>query len=121
MGAELQQLLSAWPDLDAVVAARSAAGDETVLRRLLRTFARHYAAGVPVLHAPPDIPAWLAAAHSMQGACGAIGALTLQAQAQALEARLRRGEAAPTLTADAQALSDAVRALSARIATALPP
>jgi two-component system sensor histidine kinase/response regulator len=110
--------LAGLPGFDPFVAERSSAGVETVLRRLLETFARHYAAGVPAFDAPAgsgQAADWQAAAHSLQGACGAVGAVGLQAQSQRLEDRLRRTRSTAGLEAEGPALSAAVRSLAGQL------
>ncbi len=104
----LLQRCAAVPGLDIGAALRAAGGDAALLRRLLQRFAQHYAGGVPALAQPATaeaLPGWELAAHSLQGACSAIGATTLQAQARALEAAARAatGNAATAATLQPQA------------------
>ncbi len=119
----LIQQLSALPGFDGWVALRSAGNQPEVLLRVLHTYCRHYAAGLPALDEPgseADAARWLNLVHSLQGACGTIGATVLQAQAQRLEVLLRRGEAPQALQAQARSLHLALRQLVAQLAAILP-
>jgi len=106
------------PGFDATLALRSAGGRVEVLERLLRRFAEHYAAGMPALAQPGGnerLAGWGLAAHSLQGASGAIGAATLQAQARALEAAVRGATAAAPLQEAALALHAGLQAFVAAL------
>jgi HPt (histidine-containing phosphotransfer) domain-containing protein len=89
---------------------------------LLQSFVRHYAAGLPVLDqtgGDERLADWLDAVDSLQGACGAIGSVSLQARAQQLHAQLRRSRSCQGLQADAQALNDGLRDLARQLAAVL--
>ncbi|WP_425260800.1 PAS domain-containing protein [Rubrivivax sp. RP6-9] len=110
----LLQRCAAVPGLDTGAALRAAGGDVALLRRLLQRFAQHYAAGVPALAQPAAdkaLPGWELAAHSLQGACSAIGATALQTQARALEAAARAATGNPGAAAAAAALQPQAAAL----------
>ncbi|WP_416461036.1 response regulator [Rubrivivax gelatinosus] len=110
--------LAALGEIDIDAAMRLVSGRPGVLQRLTRRFAEVYAAGMPALVAPGGderLAAWSSAAHSLQGACGAIGAHALQRQARELEHAARDAEDAPRLAEQARALHERVVALSARL------
>ncbi len=123
----LVQQLATLPGFDPWVAQRSAGHQADVLRRVLQTYSRHYAAGLPALDQPAteaDAERWLALVHSLQGACSTVGATALQAQAQRLEAQLRRGQPPQALQAEARSLHLAVRQQAGQLEAllaALPP
>jgi len=106
-------------------------GRDQVFARVLRQFVANYADGLPGLPQALAAGDWGQARqqlHSLRGACGAVGAITLMAQAQALEQRLEPlpGTTAPavpaaTLQAEAQALQQAQRTLVAAIGQRLQP
>jgi two-component system, sensor histidine kinase and response regulator len=110
---DLLSRCAALPGFDAALALRSAGGRPEVLERLLRRFAEHYAAGLaPLLQSGGDerLAGWGLAAHSLQGACGAIGAAQLQQQARRFEAAVREAATAAPLQADAEALHAGLQA-----------
>ena len=112
------------PDFDTTLALRSAGGLPGGLRRVLAVFAQHYADGLPELlrlGGDERLPVWRLAADALQDACGAIGAVGLQAQAQAqrLEAASRGPASAAALAGDAQALHTAIKELAAVLADLL--
>jgi CheY-like chemotaxis protein/HPt (histidine-containing phosphotransfer) domain-containing protein len=121
------------PALDAERALHAVSGRQDVLWRLVQRFVQHYGPGLPVLWQPAadaaaQVQAWRHAAHSLQGACSAIGARALQAQAQAFEAALTpsaAGTAPDTLVhalqSDATALHRALEELVLALAQHLPP
>ena len=114
--------LAALPGFDPFLALRSAGGLAGGLRRVLQVFAQHYADGLPeLLHPGGDerLPVWRLAADGLQDACGAIGAVGLQAQAQRLEAACRGSTGAAALAGDAEALHGAVISLAELLADLL--
>ena len=113
--AALVDQLAALPGFDTFLALRSAGGLAGGLRRVLQVFAQHYADGLPELlrkGGDERLPAWRMAADALQDACGAIGAVGLQAQAQRLEAACRGPIAAAALAGDAEALHRALKILA---------
>ena len=120
--APLIDQLAALPGFDTFLALRSAGGLPGGLRRVLAVFAQHYADGLPELLRLGDderLPVWRLAADALQDACGAIGAVGLQAQAQRLEAASRAPASAAALAGDAGALHAAIKALAAVLADLL--
>jgi PAS domain S-box-containing protein len=92
------------PAVNAGLALRGVAGRQDTLQRLLQRFVQHYGPGLPALlqrtdDATSTTLAWRQAAHSLQGACGAIGASALQAHARAFEIALLTPAAAEGPTA----------------------
>lgn len=100
--------------------------------RLLHQFVDSYTGGAPMLEQALDrgdagqVVGWL---HMLRGACGAVGALALQDQAQALERALAADrDASPgqgiarcrALRGDAAALLQALAALTTEISARLP-
>ncbi|MDH4392477.1 MAG: response regulator, partial [Aquabacterium sp.] len=96
-------------------------GRDLVYARVLRQFADSYGRGVPGLDAALQAGDWAAAQrllHSLRGACGAVGAVGLQAQAQTLEERLQlalSGDQAMANRPDARALNACLAALVAAV------
>ena len=107
---------SAVPSIPGLTLARALLylpGRDAVFHRVLRQFADQYGAGIAALKRlpdPQDRPAAMRLLHALRGACGAIGAVTLAAQAQALEVELGRdsGTNGPALQAQAAAVQDAL-------------
>ena len=67
-------------------------GRDQVFARVLRQFCDNYSRGVPGLDAALQAGDWAEAQrllHALRGACGAVGATTLQAEALALEQQLQ--------------------------------
>jgi len=88
-------------------------GRDEVYARVLRQFSANYGQGVPGLDAAlqaGDLAAAQRVLHSLRGACGAVGATAVQAEAQALELQLKAPEAADA-TAAADAADAAARPL----------
>ena len=113
--ATLLDQLAALPGFDTFLVLRSAGGMAGGLRRVLQVFAQHYADGLPeLLHPGGDerLSVWRLAADGLQDACGAIGAVGLQAQAQRFEAACRGPVAAAALASDAEALHRALKDLA---------
>jgi CheY-like chemotaxis protein len=120
--ATLLSRLGTVPGLDLALALRSASGRPAVMERLLRRFVEHYRDGLPrLLQGGGDerLPAWRLAAHSLQGASGAIGAAPLLDQARAFEAAAQRAPSAAALEADAAALHERLDSLVAALRAAL--
>ena len=86
-------------------------GRDEVYARVLRQFSANYGQGVPGLDVAlqaGDLAAAQRVLHSLRGACGAVGATAVQAEAQALELQLKAPEAADaTAAADAADAADA--------------
>jgi HPt (histidine-containing phosphotransfer) domain-containing protein len=94
-------------------------GRDQIFARVLQQFAHNYSEGLPGLMTALAAGQWMDARrllHSMRGACGAVGAMDLAAQSQALEQQLdamddsNPGAAAPSTAAlqSAQAILDAL-------------
>ena len=110
-------------------------GRDQIYARVLRQFSDNYGQGVPGLDAALLSGDWAGAQlllHSLRGACGAVGAISLQNEAQVLEARLK-GLVSPGAVVidppDASALHACLSALVAAVrarlgggdAPAVPP
>ncbi len=107
----LHERLSDVVGLDLAQALRSVGGQARVLERVMRVFINNYAEGAPALLQPPepaDPKAWLAASHSLRGACSAIGATTLAQGFLAFEQALAAAPDPQTLATQARALHFAV-------------
>ena len=120
--AALVDQLAALPGFDTFLALRSAGGLAGGLRRVLQVFAQHCADGLPELlrkGGDERLPVWRMAADALQDACGAIGAVGLQAQAQRLEAACRGPTPGASLASDAEALHRALKALAELLADML--
>jgi signal transduction histidine kinase/DNA-binding response OmpR family regulator/HPt (histidine-containing phosphotransfer) domain-containing protein len=122
----LTRRLAAIEDLHWAFALRNVGGQTDRLERLLQVFVRTYAdpgngfADV----APADAPArWRATAHSMRGACAAIGANALERDIRAFEQALDAADTAPfSARADqAQALQGQLTRLVQALQAALSP
>jgi len=117
-GDSLTERLAALGEIDVDAALRLVGGRPSVLQRLMRRFADVYAGGMPALVAPGGderLAAWSSAAHSLHGACGAIGAQALQAQARELEHAARDAAEAEPLAEAARTLHERVAALATRL------
>ena len=113
------------PGLDTVRGLGLFDGQAELYLRVLRRFAETYRDGVPALVSngdeAPGGPA--AAAHSLRGAAGAIGATTIERAAGRLQA-LAEGEAADAdagAATEARALQGALVALARRLDAILGP
>ena len=121
----LQARLADVPGLDVALALRHVGGQPATLARVLRSFVGNYADGVAGLAAPPSagrLAQWQAAAHSLSGACSAIGAVTLLQALSAFEQALALAVAPAdeaALAAQAAALQAALRTLVLQLRTAL--
>ena len=97
-------------------------GRDAVFQRVLRQFAEQYQPGMPALRstlASQDWPGAMRHLHSLRGACGAIGAIALSAQALALEQALQppAGTVAPPDCAGLLAQADTVLAALGQLTT----
>jgi PAS domain S-box-containing protein len=118
----LTQLLGTVPGFEVADVLARLSGREKVLERVLRNFARQYAAGVPALADPGTSGEDLYhAVHSLRGAVATVGAVGVQQQAMALELRLREQDAPARLHTDALALNQSLRDLVAALSDALGP
>ncbi|HSW08953.1 PAS domain S-box protein [Aquabacterium sp.] len=102
-------------------------GRDDVFVRVLQQFADNYAPGLPTLQPlldAGDTDAARKLVHALRGACGAVGATTLMARAQALELVLRPegqgAESPPPLQAAAGALQSELASLVQAIRRHLP-
>ncbi|MBK1714010.1 hybrid sensor histidine kinase/response regulator [Rubrivivax gelatinosus] len=117
-GSGFAERLAAVEEIDVAAALRLVGGRPNVLERLARRFAEVYAAGMPALVAAGGderLPSWAGAAHSLHGACGAIGAQALQTLAREVEHAARAAEGAAALEAQARTLHERVQALAAQL------
>ena len=115
--------LSPPPGMDVALALRAVAGRHDMLWRLLKRFVEHYGTGLPMLlqtGTADAAAAWARAAHSLQGACGAIGATELQASAHALEAAAQAATSPAQLNA-LQAQAVALHQALQRLVNGLTP
>jgi PAS domain S-box-containing protein len=118
-GASLLQRLAAIPGFDPGAALRASGGRTEVVQRLLTRFVGLYTNGLPVLTQPGGderLAAWRQAAHSLQGASGAIGASNLQHNARLLSEAARNADTAAPLAARAAQLDAELREMVARLA-----
>jgi CheY-like chemotaxis protein len=109
----LMQRLSAVPGLHAGFALRNVGGLSARLERLLQVFVRTYedpGAGFADATSPKALERWRATAHSMRGACAAIGASELERDIKTFEKALADPAATPE-----GALAEAALALQARL------
>lgn len=94
-------------------------GRDQIYARVLRQFSDSYSQGVPGLDAALHAGDWASAQrllHSLRGACGAVGAISLQAEAQALDARLKGLESPGAVVIDPPDASALHACLSALVA-----
>ncbi len=109
----LMQRLSAVPGLHAEFALRNLGGLSARLERLLQVFVRTYedpAAGFAAATETDAVARWRATAHSMRGACAAVGASELVRDIKAFEKDLADPAATPQ-----GALAESAKALQARL------
>ncbi|MES2715530.1 MAG: response regulator [Pseudomonadota bacterium] len=104
--------------LDAAGALANLGQDLPLYTRLLRRFADTYAAGAAGLASGSNPARWAAECHSLRGACSAIGAVALAAQAGQLEQTLARGADKAPLAAQVQQLQAALTGLAQQLAAA---
>ncbi|CAN5438993.1 hypothetical protein BH11PSE9_BH11PSE9_05970 [soil metagenome] len=98
------------PDIDGIdaqLALRSLGGNPQTLQRVLRSFELHYEGGLAGMGADlqgsDDLRALAAAAHSLKGASGAVGATRLPLLAEALEHAIAQGQPAEQIASSARA------------------
>ncbi|GCL61221.1 PAS domain S-box protein [Pseudaquabacterium pictum] len=106
-------------------------GRDAVYARVLRQFCDNYGQGVPGLDAALQAADWPAAQrqlHALRGACGAVGATALQAEAQGLELQLKAlgaagtpAQTAPDGAALQASLASLIAAVRQRLDTDAPP
>jgi two-component system, sensor histidine kinase and response regulator len=95
-----------------------------VLQRVLGRFVDQYRLGEPRFldtASPQTAQRWQAASHSLRGACGAIGAVELQAALRRFERALRKGIGAQALAAQASGLHLQLRDWVVHLDLALQP
>ena len=118
----LAQRLRSVPGLDVDDVLARLAGREDVVARVLTSFTRQYAQGLPALVDQDSSAATLFhAAHGLRGVAAMLGASTVQALAQALEDQARApADADPAaLRPPARQLDEALRLLVAALGVAL--
>ena len=121
--AELQQRLSAIPGLDLARGLTIAQGKWALYRRLLALFADHHAGDAQCLRQQLQAQDWTAmqrVAHTLKGTAGNLGAVQIQAAAEALQTALRQNAGrdqiqgcAQTLIAELPLLLDGIRSARA--------
>ena len=111
--------LAAVPGFDLAQALSHVGGQAEVLARVLARFVTAYAHGEPALVDPAARARWPACAHSLRGACAAVGARGPLSALDAFERDLADGVDGPVVAASAQrvhqALLDLVRELGAAL------
>ena len=122
----LMQRLARVPGLHAEFALRNVGGLSARLERLLQVFVNTYedpAKGFATANTANVLALWRATAHSMRGACSAIGANDLEREIQAFEKALAEPGATPqgTLAGLAQALQLRLTNLLQALRAALTP
>jgi two-component system sensor histidine kinase/response regulator len=108
--------------IDVERAAAGMGGNSLALERVLRSFVGNVpGSAADLLDAAGANPVrrWLATAHSLRGACGAIGASALQARLLAFEAMLKAGGAADSAASLARRLHEDMTLLVEAIDSAL--
>ncbi len=119
----LEDHLARIPEMDLPLALKGIGGNMVAFTRVLKRFSARYVGGSPELmnSAPPDrTQRWLTVAHSLRGACGAVGATPLENRLRDLEARLKRtGGDDDLCLAAAQAINAELMQLARAIQDAL--
>ncbi len=108
--------------IDQATALRNVGGRPAILARVLRTFAATYSDGHPALRLAPEgesLAQLRHACHSLRGACGTVGAVTLSEALKALEAQLADPALAPGTAALVQHCDGLLRTLVRQIESAL--
>ncbi|MFO1327707.1 MAG: response regulator [Rubrivivax sp.] len=108
----LQDRLATVEGLDLGQALRNVGGQESVLRRVLASFVRTYAGGV-------DTPLETGSAHSLRGACAAIGAVSLQQSLRQYEVLAAARSPAEGLRRASEAIAAELQALTLRLSDEL--
>jgi two-component system, sensor histidine kinase and response regulator len=107
---------------DVAAALHNVGGRVPTLERVLRSFVAKYREGEPALlraDAPDRTAQWLAACHSLRGACVTIGASVLPQGLAAFEHELHQPADSAALAATAAQLDDELRSLVGRLTEAL--
>jgi len=110
--------------LDAAKGLRQLGGQVQSLERVLRSFARHYAAGEPgLLRAEGDGARlqWRQVCHSLHGACAAVGATQLDMAVREFNRALDAGDTTEALARRAAGLQAQLQRFVAQLALALDP
>jgi len=116
--APLRDRLAAVEGFDVDAALRNVGGRIDMLERVLRRFVATYRGGDPGLAQAASVEpnkAWLAACHSLRGACAVLGASLLPPQLAAFEQELRVSSALPALAAQARQMNAELIALVERL------
>ena len=111
--------LAAVPGLDFGLALAQTGGRSSILRRVLRAFVKRYADGEPPLLDGADVEARRRATHSLRGACGTIGASSLQQALTLFERQMEQGDDPAVLQSQAMALDRELRELVGHLQQAL--
>jgi len=108
-------LAAAVPGMDVARALGHCAGRPATLIRLLQRFGQLYAQGVPALRDGATAPGtlWLETAHSLRGACAALGLGELTDRLEAFERALDQGQEPSALAAEAADIDAGVRRVAA--------
>ena len=117
-GASLRDRFADVVGLDIDRALRGLRGDVHLLERVMRKFVNNYGEGEPVLLEPMEAgiaSAWLAASHSLRGACSAIGAMGLERALLDFEQATAASPDDPKLGQQAHALQDGLMDLVAQL------
>ncbi len=104
--------------LDADGSLANLGQDLPLYARLLQRFADTYAAGAAGLASGSNPARWAAECHSLRGACSAIGAVALAAQAGVLEQALAGDADTAALAAQVQQLQAGLASLAQQLAAA---
>ena len=104
--------------------ARDPAFCDKAVARVLRKFCENYGRGVPDLDAALKARQWAEARrllHALRGACGAVGATTVQSEALTLELQLQAldGGDSAVSSPSAKPLQHALQALIGEVQTRL--
>jgi HPt (histidine-containing phosphotransfer) domain-containing protein len=116
--ATLAQRLAQVEGFDVQVALRNVGGQVAILQRLVTRFVKTYRDGVAEFSLPPSaapVPAWLAACHSLRGACATLGASLLPSLLEGFERDLRAGCDLGVLGATARRVDAQLRDLVQRL------
>ncbi len=111
--------LAAVPGLDLGLALGQTGGRLSILRRVLHTFVKRYADGEPPLLEAVSVEALRRATHSLRGACGTVGASSLQQALTQFERQLELAGDTAELKPQALALDRELRELVGHLQLAL--